>query len=226
MKIQKSKEIEKELNNATKRPDELTEMRNSITTNLQALQAGFIDGKTSLDELQADQGKLIILNESIKALESKQDELHSAFQKASLSESRSVILKQMKVIADEAETAFNEYVALRHKFGETISKEGEKMFDMLLSFRSKQREFQRAFRGLAPGVDVSRFVPAEARESFNQTRSELEQIGFSDQNFNLITKDYLRLPPIDFAEYVHIIEQAISSKRFKEEQAARKTAKV
>ncbi len=116
----KSKQIEIELNNATKRLDELTEMRTGITTNLQTLQSGFIGGNTSLDELQSEQGKLTILNESIKALEAKQDELHAAFQKASLFESRSATIKQMKVIASEAETAFNEYVELRAAFGETI----------------------------------------------------------------------------------------------------------
>jgi hypothetical protein len=120
MKIQKSTEIETELNNATKRLDELTEMRDGITSNLETLQKGFIDGKTSLDELQTEQSKLTILNESIKALEAKQDELHSAFQKASLSESRKKTLERMKVIADETETAFNEYVSLRAQFNETI----------------------------------------------------------------------------------------------------------
>ncbi len=52
-----SKQIETELNQTTKRLDELTEMRAGITDNLKTLQQGFIGGKTSLDELQSEQGK-------------------------------------------------------------------------------------------------------------------------------------------------------------------------
>jgi DNA repair exonuclease SbcCD ATPase subunit len=219
-----SKEIEKELDQTTKRLDELTEMRTGITTNLQTLQAGFIGGKTSLDELQAEQTRLTILNESIKALEAKQDESHAAFQKASLSESRHATLKQMKVIAGEAETAFNEYVELRAAFGETIKENGEKMFDAVVAFRDKQREFQRAFSELAPGVDALRFVPAEMRESFNQTKKELEQIGFLEKDFHEITKEHLRLPPIVFEENVRLIEQFIGAQRAREKKKARQAA--
>jgi uncharacterized coiled-coil DUF342 family protein len=221
-----SKQFENELNQTTKRLDELTEMRTGITANLQTLQQGFIGGKTSLDELQTEQGKLTILNESIKALEAKQVELHTAFQKASLSESRSATIKQMKAIAGEAETAFNEYVELRHKFDETISKDGEKLFDVMASFHSKQREFERAFRELAPNVTNFRPVPGEARESYGQVAAELKEIGLDGKSLEFVTSTYQNLPQIDFAESVHTIEQAIGNKKFRQQQQARKAAKA
>ncbi len=56
--MKKSTEIENELNQTTKRLDELTEMRMRSGNNLQTLQQGFVSGKTSLDNLQAEQGKL------------------------------------------------------------------------------------------------------------------------------------------------------------------------
>jgi chromosome segregation ATPase len=230
MKIQKSTEIETELNNATKRLDELTEMRDGITANLETLQKGFIDGKTSLDDLQTEQGKLTILNESIKALEARQDELHSAFQKARLSESRAETLKQMKVIADETETAFNEYVSLRTQFNETIRQDGEKMVDALVLFHSKQREFAQSFRALAPGVTSFRPVPTEASESYGQVNSELKEIGLSVAKLIFVTSTYQNLPKIDFVEIVGIIERFIGNGRFnaeqKQRQEARKAAKV
>ena len=40
----KSKQLENELNQTTKRLNELTEMRTGITANLEILQQGFIDG--------------------------------------------------------------------------------------------------------------------------------------------------------------------------------------
>jgi chromosome segregation ATPase len=225
MKIQKSTEIETELNNATKRLDELTEMRDGITANLETLQKGFIDGKTSLDELQTEQSKLTILNESIKALEAKQDELHSAFQKASLSESRAETLKQMKVIAGETETAFNEYVSLRTQFNETIRQDGEKMVDALTSFHSKQTEFAQSFRELAPGVINFRPVPLEARESYGQVATELKEIGVSGESLNFVTSTYQNLPKIDFVEIVGIIERFIGNGRFDAEQKQRREAR-
>jgi chromosome segregation ATPase len=225
-----SKEIEKELDQTTNRLDELTEMRARLNTNLQSLQKGFVGGKTSLDELQAEQGKLTILNESIKALEAKQDELHDAFQRAAMSESRAGTLEQMKTIAGQTEAAFNEYVNLRAELDQAIEQGGAKMVDALSLFRSKQREFEQAFRELAPGVINFRPVPAEARESFAQIKSELEDIGVSGDRLNFVTSTYQNLPKVEFAEIVGIIERFIGNGRFnaeqKQRQEARKAAKA
>ncbi len=221
-----SNEIQSEITRTTKRLGELTEMRDGIKGKLEILQKGFIGGKTSLDDLQTEQGKLTILNESIKALEAKQDELHTAFQKASLSESRAETLRQMKVIADEAETTFNEYVELRRKFDETISKDGEQLFDVMASFRSRQREFERAFRELAPGVTNFRPVPGEARESYGQVAAELKEIGLDGKSLELVTSSYQNLPQIDFGECIQTVKQIIGNKRDRQEQQARKAAQA
>jgi chromosome segregation ATPase len=220
-----SKEIEKELDQTTKRLDELTEMRAGINTNLQTLQNGFVDGKTSLDELQAEQGKLTILNESIKALEAKQDELHDAFQRAAMSESRAETLEQMKAIAAQTEAAFNDYVNLRAELDKTIEQAGGKMVDALSAFRRKQQEFEKAFRELAPGMINFRPVPAEARESFAQIKSELEEIGLSGDRLNFVTSTYQNLPKVEFAEIVGIIERFIGNGRFDAEQKQRREAR-
>jgi uncharacterized phage infection (PIP) family protein YhgE len=222
----KSNQIENELDQTTNRLDELTEMRTGINTNLQTLQKGFVDGKTSLDELQAEQGRLTILNESIKALEAKQEELHSEFQRMSFSESRAETLKQMKEIAAQTEAAFNEYVNLRAELDKTIEQAGGKMVDALLLFRSQQREFEQIFRELAPGVTNFRPVPSEARESFSQVKTELEKIGVSGDRLNFVTSTYQKLPKVEFSESVHLIEQAIGNRRFKEQEETRKAAKA
>jgi DNA repair exonuclease SbcCD ATPase subunit len=134
-----SKQFEKELDQTTKRLDELTEIRMRLKGNLDELQQGFIDGKTPLDQLQSEQGKLTNLDSSIKALEAKQDELHTAFQKASLAESRQALLEKAKVIAIEAETAFNEYVELKNELNQLIAGHTAKMLDERVLFLVKQR---------------------------------------------------------------------------------------
>jgi len=225
MKIQKSTEIETELNNATKRLDELTEMRDGITANLETLQKGFIDGKTSLDELQTEQGKLTTLNSSIKALESKQDELHSAFQKASLSETRSATLNQMKEIANEAETAFSEYVSQRNEFDRVIKEHAEKTFAALAAFRGKQGEFFENLRQVAPDVSSLQTMSADASDSYRKVVGELKDIGLSEGAFGLATVAHLpKLPDAAFPDVLNLAERIIGNRKSREEQAVRQAA--
>jgi chromosome segregation ATPase len=220
------KEIETELDQITKRLDELTELRDGTKNNLQTLQKGFIDGKTSLAELQTEQGKLTILNESINALESKQDELDTAFQKASLSETHAETLYQIKLIAGEAETAFNEYAELRAELDKIIERVGGKMVDKFSLFRAKQKEFETAFRELAPNVVNFSPVPTAASESYRQVTAELKEIGLDGKSIELVTSTYQNLPQIEFGECVHTVKRLIGNKRDKQQQQARKAAQT
>jgi uncharacterized phage infection (PIP) family protein YhgE len=221
-----SKQIETELDQIIKRLDELTELRDGTKNNLQTLQKGFIDGKTSLGELQTAQGKLTILNESIKALESKQDELDTAFQKASLSETHAATLDQIKLIAGEAETAFNEYAELRAELDKIIERVGGKMVDAFSLFRAKQKEFELVFREIAPKVINFSPVPVDAIESYRQVTAELKEIGLDGKSIELVTSTYQNLPQIEFGECVHTVKRLIGNKRDKQQQQARKAAQT
>jgi hypothetical protein len=61
---------------------------------------------------------------------------------------------------------------------------------------------------------------------FNQTKKELEQIGFLEKDFYEITKEHLRLPPIVFEESVRYTELFIDGQRARERQKARQLAKA
>ncbi len=143
MNTQKPTEIENNLNQTTLRLDELVTMRDGINTSLQTLQDGFVNGKTSLDEVQAEQARLDTLNSSIKALEAKQDELHTAFQMASLSEPRQNLFESARATALEAETLFNESLAHRRELDNVIGELAEKFCDSLFSFHAKKREYMK-----------------------------------------------------------------------------------
>jgi uncharacterized coiled-coil DUF342 family protein len=138
MKTQ-STEIEKELDQITRRLDQLVETRNGI--DLDALQKDFINGEKTFDEFQAAQGKFTILGESIKGLEAKQDELHTAFQKASLSESNQKLLESATAAATEAETLFNESLEIRNELDAVIARLAENLHDKLSEFYDKRREY-------------------------------------------------------------------------------------
>jgi uncharacterized phage infection (PIP) family protein YhgE len=221
-----SNEIQSEITRTSARLGELTEMRDGIKNKLETLQKDFIGGKTSLDTLQAEQSKLATLENSVKSLQTKQNELHDAFQKASLSESRAETLRQMKIIAGQAETAFGEYVELRAELDKTIERDGGKIVDAFSLFRAKQKEFERAFRELAPGVINFRPVPADAIESYGQVATELKETGLDGKNLELVTSSYQNLPQIDFGECIQTVKQIIGNKRDRQEQQARKAAQA
>jgi uncharacterized coiled-coil DUF342 family protein len=196
----KSNQIENELNQTTKRLDELTEMRDGITANLETLQQGFIGGKTSLDALQSEQGKLTTLNSSIKALEAKQDELHDAFQKASASETRQALLEKAKVTATEAATFHHEFIETRNKFHDSIRDYTEKTVEKMSAWRGKQKDFERI-----------------ANET-GLTFKELEQLGLTGESYRIATAEYINSSPL---EYGVALNTAINFLTTKLDSAAR-----
>jgi predicted nuclease with TOPRIM domain len=130
--------IKKELNQTTERLDELTEMRDALNNNLQSLQGGFINGKTTLAELQTEQGKLTPLSGSIKALEAKQSELKNELESAQKAELKHDAIEQMKKLAAESELAFNSYLALRAEIETVFAESAQKLVDKNLAWREKQ----------------------------------------------------------------------------------------
>jgi uncharacterized coiled-coil DUF342 family protein len=137
----KSESIKKELNQTTERLDELTEMRDALNNNLQSLQGGFINGKTTLEELQTEQSKLMPLDSSIAALEAKQSELKTELELAQKAELRQAAIEQMKKLADESEVAFNSYLALRAETDAIFAEAAQKLIDKVLAWREKQSQF-------------------------------------------------------------------------------------
>jgi chromosome segregation ATPase len=199
MKTQKSTEIENNLNQTTLRLDELVTMQTSIKTGLKTLQDGFVGGKTSLDEVQAEQARLDTLNSSIKALEAKQDELHTAFQMASLSESRQNLLESARTTALEAETLFNESLELRRELDTKIGELAEKFTDRLFEFHEKRK----AYVKLRGQFDPDTGTP-----------------GLSNDVVLLLEKNHLNFPPIRFGLSVQAACQVIEKEREKAKSSA------
>jgi uncharacterized phage infection (PIP) family protein YhgE len=200
-----SKQIEIELNQTTKRLDELTEMRDGITANLQTLQAGFIDGKTSLDELQNEQGKLTTLESSIKALEAKQNELHTAFQKASLSETRQALLEKAKVTATEAAAFHHEFIETRNKFHDSIRDYTEKTVEKMLAWRGKQKDFGR--------------IAGETGLTFQ----ELEELGLTGESYRIATAEYINPSPLEYGVALNTAINFLTAKLDESARAKRRS---
>ncbi len=197
----KSNQIEGELNQTTKRLDELTEMRDGITVNLQGLQQGFIDGKTSLDELQAEQSKLTTLDSSIKALEAKQNELHDAFQKAGASETRQALLEKAKVTATAAQKFHTEFISIRNEFHDSIRDYAEKTVEKHLAWRNKQKDFGR--------------IENETGLTFK----ELEELGLTTESYKAATAEHINPSPLEYGDAVSAAVNVLTAKLDRAAQA-------
>jgi uncharacterized coiled-coil DUF342 family protein len=189
--------VKKELNQTTERLDELTAMRDALNNNLQSLQGGFINGKTTLDELQTEQSKLTPLSGSIRALEAKQSELKTELESAQKAELRQASLEQMKKLADESETAFNSYLALRAQTDAIFAEAAQQLVDKNLAWREKQSRFGAVAR--ASGL----------------TESEIKAV----TKFDSATITAYTVPELDFGYAVTAAESILSSKLTKAIQA-------
>ncbi len=197
----KSNQIENELSQTTKRLDELNEMRDGITTNLQALQKGFVSGKTSLDNLQVEHGKLTPLSGSIQALEAKQSELKTELESAQKAELRQSSIEQMKKFADESELAFNSYLALRAEIETVFAESAQKLVELNLAWRKKQSQF----KSIAQATDLS---PSEIKALLNDRKA-----------FDSATITTYTVPELEYGYAVTAAESILSSKLTKEAQA-------
>ncbi len=198
----KSNQIEIELNRITKRLDELTEMRNRLNNNLTTLQQSFVDGKTSLlDELQIVQGNLTTLDSSIKALEAKQSELHTEFQKACNVDAVQTGIGRLKTIAEQAGAAFDEWNDLRVKLDEITGKFVDDIFSKSAEFYGKQKEF-RALRN-----------QLESRDSGIDIGSELKRLELSEKARESAATEYINLSPCKFGQSIVIAERIVGDEK-------------
>jgi hypothetical protein len=169
---------------------------------MQTLQTGFIDGKASLDALQAEQGKLATLDSSIKALEVKQIELQTALKSAQDAETVGTLLGNLKTIAERADAAFIEYDDQRVKLGETIAVAVEKLISKAAEFYEKQREFRA----------VSNQIEGE-EQGFN-IALELSRLGLPEKSYNSASAEFNQLSPCKFNECVALFGLQCVKRRF------------
>ena len=224
MKQQSAKDLQLELDAADKRINELTEMRKEAADNFQKAQDAFVGAKISLDELQTEQSKLQLLDNTIESLESKRSELQTALDAATEKETRADTLSALKTIAGEAETAFNEYVSNRSELDKAIALHGEKTFDALMAFRGKQKEFLSTFRKLVPGIIFIERPEIKQREPVAKVAAELEEIGLGKDSFKLAIKDDLQTPPLKHPEIVSLTATNFSNQRKNEQRRQKQEA--
>lgn len=222
--MQNSENIKMELDETTVRLNELYEMRQGIEGNLKALQSGFIKRKKTLDELQIEQSKLTILNDSIKSLEATKSELQTAFDEADATERRKILLEAAKAKAVETATDLDEYMQLHGELNNLISEAAEKMFGKISSYRAKQNEYQQTLSRIEPGItSLFNFQQGEGYK-FSQLNRELEAAGLSKQIQEKATTANIFPPVVEFSEAIAIAERIVNDRHFRQAKTEREQA--
>jgi uncharacterized coiled-coil DUF342 family protein len=199
--MKKSIKIENEILKTVERIDELYESRNGIKTNLETLQAGFVDGATPLDELQAGQARLDTLESSIAALNAKRSELQTSFDETLALENHQSLLDAARATADQAASFFDEAMEIRQKANDLIASHAEMYMEKIGKFHILKKQY-------------------------NQIRAEsdCETPGISTGTKDLLERNYENFPTVKFAPSFHIavglIAHEINRLDFKSRRAA------
>jgi uncharacterized coiled-coil DUF342 family protein len=184
-------DIKLKLDGTNARLSELTQMRDETANKLETLQNGFIDGKTTIEAVQIEQGKLDTLKASINALESKKDESEKEMEAATDAENLKTSLAELKTLSEEAGEAFNKYDGLRVKLGEHIETEVEKILAKSVEYYAKRRDYSDLYEQVATKhPDISIF-------------DELKRLGLSFNASNLT--------PCKFGESIVIAERFVTN---------------
>ncbi|MDQ3636211.1 MAG: hypothetical protein M3405_17180 [Acidobacteriota bacterium] len=193
-------DIQIKLDGTNARLSELTRMRDETANKLETAQNGFINGKTTIEAVQSEQGKLDTLKASIKTLESKKDETEKEMEAAKNAENLKSSIAALKTLAEESDAAFYVYDGLRVKLGETIETEVEKILAKSAEFYGKRREFD----------DLSKQVAAKHPDI--SVFDELKQLGLTFHASNL--------SPLKFAESIVIAERVVTNTKQREREQA------
>jgi hypothetical protein len=202
--MKKAVEIGSELNKTTTRIEQLETELTGQAASFEATQKAFIEGRSDVNQLHAEQSKMTLLAQAIEALKATYQKLKSAFENQSADERRTELLKQMASTANEVPSLVNEYLETRTEFHEIVSKHAEKLIDKAEAYRAKQIEYRRIVSDLEP------------------TDAEIEGTGLEQKTRTMAATTYFNHPPLEYGEAITLAENLLAAKLNKEAQAKRR----
>jgi hypothetical protein len=197
--------IKTELDLTNERLSELITMRDGINTNLQTLQARFINGKIPLGEMEVEQARLNTLDTSIQSLETKRTELQTAFDELTATETRAALIETTRAAANESEKLWNQALNDRRELDDAIGNSAEKFVDKMVEFHAKRKSYLNLRGQLEPTTKIPEI---------------------SDDAILLLEKNHLNFPPIRFGLSVQSACEVVEKEREKSELAERQAEKA
>jgi uncharacterized phage infection (PIP) family protein YhgE len=213
MTTQKSEEIKNEINQTTQRLNELTETQKRIADNLKVMQNGFIAGTITLDEMQIEQSKLTVLNDSIDALDARRAEMQAELDAVDALARRSDIVNQMAAAAAAAAKEFTEYARITDELNGILEKSSGELLDRVSGVIENKQKFRQLFLQIAPNGERSPEPGARLYLSA-EILQELKQTGIDEESLRVATADALEDSDAEFSGVIRLVKEMTSSKRF------------
>lgn len=202
MTIQKSEDIEIELNEVNSRLTELYQTREEVEAELKGLQASFIKRKTSLAQSEPVQSKLLFLNASINSLESTRNDLRFAFNLAKVREERAETVEMAKDAANRCADSYQNYLNLRQEINQFLTNTGAEMVDAISEFANLQLKVRNILGSIEPRITFA-------------------ELGLpTNEMSDLVSGRAASVPNLDFGDLLMQLEHRIAQRRHAEARVA------
>jgi archaellum component FlaC len=203
--MKKAIEIKSELDKTDSRITELENELTAQTASFEGVQQAFVEGRSDVNQLHAEQSKITLLSQAINALKATYQKLKSTFENQSADERRSELLERMRATANEVEPLVNDYLTTRTEFHEIMSKYAQKLIDKAEAYRAKQIEYRTIISELEP------------------TDAEIQETGLDQRTRTMAAATYFNHLPIEYGEVITQAENLLAAK-INKAAAAKRTA--
>jgi hypothetical protein len=193
--------------------NELTETQKRIADNLKVMQNGFIAGTITLDEMQIEQSKLTVLNDSMDALDARRAEMQAELTALDALAHRADIVNQMAAAATAAAKEFTEYKRITDELNGILEKSSGELLDRVSGLIENKKKFRQLLLQLAP--TGSRLPEPGARLYLNaEILQELKQTGVDEESLRVATADALEDSDAEFSGVIRLAKEMAANKRF------------
>jgi hypothetical protein len=216
--MKKSPEIKNEIEKTNSRILELEPQLTAQTNVFETTQKAFITGKANLDELHAEQSKMLLVETTIASLQIHERQLEIELKSVVEFEARQATISEMKNTIAEAKTSFDSFLNSRIELNEAVSR----AMAGLQNFRNLQETFTKQFRQLAPNIEDPSRINKHTRVEHEATLAEVEQSGISKENLDFISRRSLAdLPPLFYARVLDTAQQIFDFKKHSDAESQR-----
>jgi hypothetical protein len=214
--------LQSDLRQIDRRLSEVMTQREEQSAEAKAAEQKFIDGDLSLDDFQAEEFKLNLLDRATGTLTEKKDELQNQISAAVARSNREQAVETTKQQALKVVEIHDEYQASRTELDALIKAASEKLAGLLTAWTEAQSSFFKSCRGLDPQIQsFSLDRSFKSNEALFGVFDELEKSGLTSDSKKIATAENIlyHSPALEFEHPIKIIEQLGIEKEFSERRS-------
>lgn len=201
-------EMRHDLRQVEYRLAELRQDRDKVSKEMDAERARFIAKQSPIEDVQAVQSKLLVLEASIADLETKREEFDAKVNSPEALTARQQERDALRTMAEHAESLHRKVVELRGDIEAVLKDTGRAYVESMLEFMTKQSEFSTAVVTYDPALSGGILrLPIEKTPYLNRVKAELAECGLEKETFDLLARPNIVMPPSEFGIIYETIEQ-------------------